>query len=179
MEGAAQPTRGGLNTDPKGTGRTAWQYLASIWGDCLSLFGQDARFDGASFRNLLTDGIRWLDVRQPQIASRTWDSYAHDGNQITLGEAFTGGASAITIMGTQYVAVGPNYFTDNTQTQQIAIAVHEALHITMNMDDTELGGWLMNFGFKPSSSFSSHEITNWIVGTKDHMSTIGGGCKNP
>ena len=77
------------------------------------------------------------------------------------------------------MAVGSNYFTDNTQTEQIAIAVHEALHVALGFNDAQLAGWLINFGFRPSATFSSHEITDWIVGTKDHMSTVGGGCKSP
>lgn len=77
------------------------------------------------------------------------------------------------------VVLGANYFTDNTQTEQVAIAVHEALHMALGFDDGQLAGWLTNFAFKPSSNFSSHEITDWIVGTAGHMSTTGGGCKHP
>jgi len=127
----------------------------------------------------LTDGITWLDARNSSVGATTVDSYAHNGDTRTLSQLFTYGASAVVLPGTTYVVVGSNYFTDNTQTQQIAIAIHEALHITLKLDDGELAGWLVNFGFKPSTTFTSSEITDWIVGTADHMSTEGGGCKNP
>jgi hypothetical protein len=75
---------------------------------------------------------------------------------------------------------------DSSETEQIAIAVHEALHIMTyswgepfrSNPDGALAGWLHNFGFNVSGpDWSSHEITDWIVGTADHMSTVGGGCK--
>lgn len=105
------------------------------------------------------------------------DSFAHNGNSALLS-SFLGSASAQTILGTNYVVIGQNYFTDNTQTEQVAIAIHEALHMTLGFDDTRLKQWLMNFGFNPTER-GSHDITDWIVGTAGHMSTDGGGCKNP
>jgi RHS repeat-associated protein len=178
-------SKGGLRTDPTGTGRTAWQYLHSVWGNCLDDFKQDARFDAGAFDKLLTgtddkNGIQWLDSRDPGLGSRTVDSFAHNGDTRRLSDVVAGGDSAVTIPGTQIVILGSNYFTDNTQTEQIAIAVHEALHMALGFDDGQLAGWLGNFGFKTSGpNWSSHEITDWIVGTADHMSTSGGGCKHP
>ena len=56
--------------------------------------------------------------------------------------------------------------------------IHEALHVLLDYNDTQLAGWLENFGFTPSGTFNSGEITNWIVGTKNQMDT-NGGCNNP
>jgi len=183
---AGMMSRGGSSSRPASTGPTAWQYLNSIWSNCLSDFKKDSRFDASAFSGLLNNGITWLDARDPSVAARTIDSYTHNGNTETLAEAFAGGASAITLEGSNYVAVGVNYFTDETQTQQIAIAIHEALHIVtygwggdfVTNPDGALMGWLENFGFKPTSGYSG-DMTDWIVGTADHMSTSGGGCKNP
>jgi RHS repeat-associated protein len=171
--------KGGLNTNPSSTGATAWQYLASVWGDCLNDFKKDTRFNASAFESLLSgNDIQWLDSRDPS-AGRTVDSYAHNGDKRTLADVVAGGDSAVTIPGTTIVILGANYFTDNTQTEQIGIAVHEALHIALGFNDNDLAGWLTNFGFRPSAPFDSHQITDWIVGTADHMSTSGGGCKNP
>jgi hypothetical protein len=46
----------------------------------------------------------------------------------------------------------------------------------MNMDDSQLGGWLTNFGFQPTTPYNTHQITDWIVGSADHSSTASGGC---
>lgn len=35
-------TKGGGGTNPSSTGPTAWQYLTSIWSNCLNDFKQDA-----------------------------------------------------------------------------------------------------------------------------------------
>jgi RHS repeat-associated protein len=183
--GSDAGSKGGLHTDPTTTGRTAWQYLTSTWGNCLNDFKQDGRFDASSFQKLLqgTDegnGIQWLDSRSPDLANRTVNEFAHNGDTRKLSQVVAGGDSAVTIPGTHIVVLGANYFTDNTQTEQIAIAVHEALHMALGFDDGQLAGWLGNFGFKVSGkNWSSHEITDWIVGTADHMSTKSGGCKNP
>jgi RHS repeat-associated protein len=172
--------KGGWYTNPAGTGKTAWQYLSSIWSNCLNDFNQDTRFDASTFQSLLNSGITWLDSRAPSVGDATVDSYAHNGDTTTLSQLVAAGDSAVTIPGTQIVVLGANYFTDNTQTEQIGIAVHEALHIALGFNDAELAGWLENFGFKPSGpDWNSHEMTDWIVGTADHMSTTGGGCKKP
>jgi RHS repeat-associated protein len=179
------PNKGGYNTDPSETGKTAWQYLTSIWGTCLDFFKRDSRFDASQFESLLNNGMMWLDARSPQIATRTVASYAGNSDMRKIGDLFKFGASAFTLPGTNYIAIGPNYFTDNTQTQQVASAIHEGLHIATGSwlgwedPDADLASWLMNFGFSPSPTFSSYEITAWIVGTKDLMSIVGGGCKHP
>ncbi len=83
-----------------------------------------------------------------------------------------GTPDAQTIPGTNTVVLGPDYFTNETQTQQIAVMIHEALHVALGFDDSQLAGWLENFGFTPSSN--SGQITNWIVGTANQMDTNGG-----
>jgi len=191
--GPPQPARqlpptnlGGWNTNPSGTGKTALQYLTSIWQDCLDDFEQDNRFDTAKFEGLLTGGMKFLDTRNQGIANQSVGTYAKSGDTTHLSD-FVGSASAQVILGTNWVVLGQDYFTDNTQTEQIGIAVHEALHLLTyswgepfkSGGDDALAGWLENFGFQPSNDFSSHEITDWIVGTADHMSTNGGGCKYP
>ena len=124
--------------------------------------------------------MTWLDVRNPSIGSATVDSYTQNGDPTKLSDLFGSGTDAVALRGTSYVAVGPDYFTNETQTQQIAIAIHEALHIHMRFNDPDLAGWLGNFGFNPPTGYNvSGAITDWIVGTKDLMSTIGGGCKHP
>jgi hypothetical protein len=60
------------------------------------------------------------------------------------------------------VALSQNYFQNNTQTQQIATMIHEALHIQMKFDDGTLKGWLGNFGFK-SATYGTGDITDWIA----------------
>lgn len=55
-----------------------------------------------------------------------------------------------------------------------------SLCVGMGFTDQQLAGWLGNFGFNPPTGYNvSGAITDWIVGTKDLMSTIGGGCKYP
>ena len=172
------PNKGGWWTDPKGVGNTGWQYLSSIWSDCLSAFKTGARFSATTFETLLKSQIRWLDARESNIADTTVDSYSHSGDMHKLGDYLSGSASAVALMGSSYVALGRMYFSNETQTQQIAGAIHEALHLHLGMDDGQLAGWLSKFGFRPSDTFTSGEISDWIVGTKDQMSTVGGGCKH-
>jgi hypothetical protein len=62
-----------------------------------------------------------------------------------------------------HVVLGQNWFRNNTQTQQVASTIHEALHIQMRMGDVDLKGWLAtNFGFK-GASFGTGDITDWIA----------------
>ena len=181
--GGAPSNKGGLSTNPASTLKTARQYLDTIWSDCLADFSKDARCDGYTF-GLILQNINWLAPGSASI-----DSYAHNGDTRPISALVAGGESAATIPGTNYVVVGPDYYTDNTQTEQIAIAVHDALHIMtyswgapfQNGGDAALAGWLANFGFDNShfDPANSHQITDWIVGTADHTSTAGGGCKNP
>ena len=174
----------GWNTHPAGTGRTAWQYLTSVWSNCLSDYEQLAGFDASAFQKLLSDDMRFLDTRSSGIAARTVDSYTHDGDSTRLGDLFSTGEGnvAVALVGSHFVALGPDYFADQTQTEQIAIAIHEALHMTFQAPsgqdpDAYLGGLLSQFGF--SATKDSQSITDWIVGSKDHMSTTSGGCTNP
>ena len=181
------PNKGGYYTNAASTGKTAWQYLTSSWSNCLNDFKQLQGFDASAFQTLLTSGMTFLDTRDSAIGARVVDSYAHDGDMTTLASLFTNveGNVAVTLSGTHYVALGADYFTDETQTQQIGIAIHEALHMTFpTLSDAGLAATLMQFGFKPSvdpssSRFNSQEITDWIVGSADHMSTASGGCRNP
>jgi len=171
--------KGGLNTDPAGTGKTAWQYLTSVWGNCLNDFNQLSGFNATAFGNLLQTGIAWLDTRNPAIASTTVDSYSHNGDTTQLGQLFMNGQGnvAVRLLGTADVALGADYFTDETQTEQIAIAIHEALHIATGLGDSALMQALSAFGYKPTGN--SQSITDWIVGSADLMSTTSGGCTNP
>jgi hypothetical protein len=155
------PHKGGWNTNPRGAGRTAWQYLTSIWKDCLEHFNKDNRFDSSHFSYLLNNGIIWYDTRGSD-GKRTVGSVVGNGDPTTLKESV--GSSNAVVLGdfTRNVALGSNYFQDNTQTQQIATAIHEALHIQMRMDDSTLKGWLSNFGFEPSS-IGTAEISDWIA----------------
>jgi hypothetical protein len=112
------------------------------------------------------------------VANSTIGSYNGTNNTQTVGSQFGSGTDAVTIPSSTYVAVGSGYFTNETQTQQIAIAIHETLHVALGLGDGDLEQALQQFGF-PQSVPNSGYITDWIVGTKDQMSTTGGGCKNP
>ena len=130
--------------------------------------------------------MQFLDTRSPDIVNQTENYYTGNGDQTKMGDLFIGtGNVAVTIPGSNFVALGPDYFADQTQTEQIAIAIHEALHIMFpTLGDTGLAITLEQFGFKPSvdptsQSFNSQEITDWIVGSANHSDTTSGGCKNP
>jgi len=168
-------SKGGLNTSPSQAATIAWQYLNSNWRRCLDDFKLDTkRFDVRKFKRLLTQEIQWHDGRDEFIRNSTIDSLVHNGDpSLVVSQLY--GRDAVTFRGTLHVVVGPNFFTDNTQTEQIAITIHEALHVLTKMDDADLAGWLVNFGFKPSKLFRTAEITDWIVGAKNHMD-INNGC---
>jgi hypothetical protein len=172
-----------MGTVPSATGSTARQYLSSVWANCLDSFKSDPRFNADAFGTLLAGGMKWLNLGDPGIGATPVDVYSHDGDTRPISALFANGDNAVVLPGTNVVVVSPNYYSDLTQTEQVAVAVHEALHIVTYSwgytTDIDLGEWLMNFGFSPSKRFSSGEITDWIVGTSDHMSTTGGGCKNP
>ena len=168
------PNKGGYYTSPGNAAKTAWQYLNSNWSNCLSDFSQDARFNAAAFQQLLNGGITWVSDRNGVLNDVSINQVAHNGDLSPIGSLFTGGADAATIPGTHTVILGPDYFTNETQTQQIAVMIHEALHVALGFNDSQLAGWLQNFGFTPSSPFVSGQITNWIVGTANQMDTNGG-----
>jgi len=157
----ANNSKGGWDTDPAGAAKTGWQYLTSIWSDCLGFFEQDDRFDKDGFRKLLTGGITWFDTRNSTVANRTVGSVVGNGDPTKLISA-VGPANAV-VLGdfSRNVALGVNYFSDLTQTEQIALMIHEALHVQMKMYDPDLKGLLKNFGFEPQA-YGSGDITNWI-----------------
>jgi hypothetical protein len=171
-----QPSsKGGWNTDPAGAAKTAWQYLTSIWAHCLNDFSRDRRFNVGNFHNLLMNGvdnnsgrnggISWWDTRVSAIAARTVDSIAHNGDPQTLSSFLAGqgpGTTAATILPTANVALSRDFFTNLTQTQQIATAIHEALRVQFDFNDIQLEGLLMNWGFTPNNS-GSGAITDWIA----------------
>ena len=175
--------KGGLHTNLAKAAKTAWQYLNSVWQNCLNAFEQIKGFNATTFQNLLTNtpangGITWLDDTDPSVANSSIGSYGGTNTSTNpISSLFQTGADAVTLPGTTDVAIGPSYFTNETQTQQIAIAIHEALHVALGQDDNGLYSTLSQFGFTQGSN--SGQITDWIVGTSDHMSTRGGGCKNP
>jgi RHS repeat-associated protein len=177
--GGTPPNWGGWATNPAATGSTAWQYLTSIWSKCLNDFKQLPGFNATSFGELLTGGMAWLDTRNGAYANMAINAYTNDGNTATLGSLFTSwqGNVAVTLTGTHYVALGLDYFTDETQTEQIAVAIHEALHMATGLGDFDLKQALSAFGYTPTKD--SQSITDWIVGSADHMSTNSGGCTNP
>lgn len=104
----------------------------------------------------------WWDTRGSD-GNRTVNSIVHNGDNCTLRQVV--GSAEATVLGnfSPNVALGNDYFQNNTQTQQIATAVHEALHIQMKMGDGELKGWLSNFGFK-AEQYGTGDITDWISG---------------
>jgi hypothetical protein len=165
--GGGNPSnKGGWKTDPKVAARTGWQYLTSIWKDCLDFFNRDARFDADNFAGLLTDpesGITWYDTRDKATGDRTVDSILHNGDGRTLSDLVGSRYGVVLAKLARHVALGQNWFQDYTQTQQVAGTIHEALHIQMGMGDDELKGWLRNFGFKPAS-YGTSDITDWISG---------------
>jgi hypothetical protein len=167
---APPPNKGGWNTDPIVAARTGWQYLTSIWNNCLNFFSQDARFSAERFQELLTNtpingGITWWDTRDPAVGAKTVDSIAKDGDPRTLAKFLADhgpGTTAATILPTANAAVARDYFTNLTQTQQVAAAIHEALHVQFNFNDIQLQGLLMNWGFVPNDS-GSGAVTDWIA----------------
>jgi hypothetical protein len=180
--------KGGTKTIASGTGRTAWQYLKSVWGDCLTDFEKDSRFDLSEFQGLLNGGMKFLDTRNSGIAAAPVGNYAGNGDGRSLS-TFLNGADAAVILGTNWVVLGPDYYTNLTQTQQVALAIHEALHIEayswggafQSDPDGALKNWLTDVGGFTASPVQgmTGDITDWIVGTADQMSTSGGGCKKP
>ena len=159
-------TKGGWNTDPNGAAKTGWQYLTSIWGGCLSDFKQIADFSASQFQQLLTagnmnGGIVFWDTRYAAIASRTVYSVIHSGSTTVTLQQYVGDADADTLSGTNNVILGINFFTDLTQTQQIAAAIHEALHVELDIGDATLKQDLAAFGFVPQPQ-GTGDITDWI-----------------
>jgi len=61
-----------------------------------------------------------------------------------------------------HVMLGEGYFRNNTQTQQIATMIHEALHVMTQLGDTALAGLLMNWGYEPGYE-GSGGMTDWIA----------------
>jgi hypothetical protein len=45
------------------------------------------------------------------------------------------------------VVLGTDWYSDLTQTQQIANTIHEALHVQLGFGDDDLEDWLAKFGF--------------------------------
>ena len=122
-------TKGGSQTIPNKAARTAWQYLNNNWSNCLSDFEQSANFNAAKFQQLLNGGITWVGDQNGALNNFSINTVAHNGNQNTIGSLFSGGADAATIPGTNVVILGPDYYTNETQTQQVAVMIHEALHV--------------------------------------------------
>ena len=171
--------KGGWNTDPNTTGQTAWQYLNSIWSNCLSDFKQIPGFSASQFGETLLN-MSFVDARDKQTLATNVNFYTGSGDMRTLAQVLANGDNAVTLPGSNVVALSGNYFSDLTQTEQVGAAIHEALHMTFpSQSEVQLAGVLMNFGFQPSSKFTSGEITDWIVGSPNHAATTGGGCKNP
>jgi RHS repeat-associated protein len=156
------PNKGGWETDPASAAKVGWQYLTSIWGDCLDLFSKDQRFDRGRFEKLLSGGANWWDTRKSDVGRRTVDSVASNGDPTTLSKYVAGNVARV-INGTNHVVLSIDWFTDLTQTQQVANTIHEALHIELNFDDAELQGWLMNFGFKDVDPYGTGDGTDWIA----------------
>jgi RHS repeat-associated protein len=177
--------KGGVHTSPAAAAKVAWQYLNSVWQDCLNDFEQIQGFNATTFQSLLSNtpangGITWLNDNDPSVANSTIASYGGTNTSTDpISSLFQGGADAYALPGTTDVVVGPDYFTNETQTQQIAIAIHEALHVALGQNDVQLYNTLSQFGFDYNPNVGSGQITDWIVGTKDQMSTTGGGCQNP
>jgi RHS repeat-associated protein len=173
--GGTPANKGGWNTNPAGAAKTGWQYLSSIWKDCLDYFSKDARFSTSNFQNLLSNGtnnsgsgsggIGWWDTRGASIANRTVGSIANNGNPSTLTQYLGSqgfGVTAAVLIPSKNVALSQDFFTNLTQTQQIAATIHEALHLQFGLGDVDLQGLLMNWGFRPNSS-GSGAITDWIA----------------
>ena len=184
--GGGGANAGGLHTSPAGTATTAAQYLGSIWKNCADDFSA-VGINVSALESRLSSpanagGIHWLDATNSSIANTTIGSYEGTGDTTTLGQYFAGatgvyGATAATLPGTNYVAVGPDYFTSLTQTQQIAVAIHEALHIQTGLNDSQLMNLLNTLGAGLNASGDSSQITSWILGSKSNPSTTTtGGC---
>jgi RHS repeat-associated protein len=173
--GGTPANKGGWSTNPAGAAKTGWQYLTSIWKDCLDYFSKDARFSTSNFQKLLSNGtnnsgsgsggIGWWDTRSASIGNRTVGSIANNGNPSTLTQYLGSQGSGVTaavLVPSKNVALSQDFFTNLTQTQQIAATIHEALHLQFGLGDTDLQGLLMNWGFQPNSS-GSGAITDWIA----------------
>lgn len=123
--------------------------------------------------------MNWFDATETSVGEQTTiGSLKGTDDSTKLAGMFKQGANAANIPGTNDVVVGPDYFTNDTQTQQIGIAAHEALHAYLRLNDPDLATWLHQYGGFQSTGGDSGQMTDWIVGTKDHMSTSGGGCNN-
>ena len=110
-------------------------------------------------------GISWWDTRPSAIASLTVGRIVNNGDQRSLAQYLTSqgsNTSTAVLARSPNVALGQNFFTDLTQTQQIAATIHEARHVQFQMGDTSLQGLLMNWGFKPNNS-GSGAIADWIA----------------
>jgi hypothetical protein len=174
-----------MATNPSTTGVTATQYLNSIWSNCATDFAA-VGINVSAFENLLTNGMNWVNLTTPGVADLPLSTYLPGGIG-TLGSYFPSGANAVTIPGTNTVLVGSDYYTTQTQTQQIAIAIHEALHIYLNSNPSLLGQFpsdgaimgLLNqdFGAGLNINGPTSQISNWILGSNTNMSsTTTGGC---
>ena len=162
--------KGGWYTDPVGAAKTGWQYLKSIWKDCLGQFSAGRGFSADELQTLLTadssaGGAAWWDTRKSDVGSRTVDSIAHNGDPTSL-RAFVGSANAMVVRSTRNVVLGINWYTDLTQTDQIATTIHESLHILLDIGDADLRGWLLeaNTTFVATDKYGSGDITGWIAG---------------
>ena len=159
-------TKGGWDTDPNRAAKTAWQYLTSIWSDCLQDFKTIKGFDTSQLQQLLTagsaqGGMLFWDTRDPNLGSRTVDSVVHNGDRTTSLKTFVDPDDADVLNFTKNVVLGINFFSDLTQTQQIAAMIHEALHIDLKVGDGDLELDLAGSGFR-STSGASGDITDWI-----------------
>jgi hypothetical protein len=94
--GAPPPNKGGYFTDPAGTGKTAWQYLTSVWSNCLGYFNQLDGFSGSGFGDLLSGGMRWADARG-SAGTRSVDSYSHNGGHNEAKRSFYGWATRLSV----------------------------------------------------------------------------------
>jgi hypothetical protein len=144
-------TKGGWRTQAAGAAATGWQYLTSIWQDCLDAFSTDESFSAGALKGLLTNdpsrgGITWLDTRYSTVGGQTVGAHDRSRDARTLKQ-FVGDAYARVITGTRRVVLGTDWYSDLTQTQQIANTIHEALHVQLGFGDDDLEDWLAKFGF--------------------------------
>jgi hypothetical protein len=174
--------RGGSATDPRTTGPTAWQYLTPNWSHCLDIFtSAQGGLSASSLQTLLTSSPASGGVIWATDLTQTVDYYAHNGDTRVVGSFITNGATAGVIPGTHVIAVGADYYTDLTQTEQIAVAIHEVLHMVIPGGDPALARWIQGFGGDVSDYYlhgNSRVFTDWIVGAANHMD-VNGGCRNP
>jgi len=170
QSGVPRETKGGWNTDPVGAAKTGWQYLESIWKNCLDGFRSDKDFNVERFSTLLTQEIRWWDLRDLNVAAMTVGDLLGSADSRTLRE-YTGSLEASVVRNERVYSVNVtlniDWFSNNTQTQQVASTIHEALHVYLRRDDDQLTEWLSKRGYSPQANSTSGAITDWI----------GGGCK--